>query len=102
MGGYGVWIPDWNKQGEAKQERAESSYHGPANGQTGSSTRQELMAWIRVLGLPYRTMYATDSACMLGKAKKLIEVARQFEEKSKGEGRAPSEGKQMRNPFKKP
>ena len=102
MGGYGVWIPNWNKQGEAKQERTETSYHGPANGQTGSSTRQELMAWIRVLALPYRSMYATDSASMLAKARKLIEAARKFEEGNKEEGGAQRQGKRLRNPFKKP
>ena len=46
--------------------------------------------------------YATDSASMLAKAKKLIAAARHFEEKNDGAGRAPSEGKQVRNPFKKP
>ena len=60
------------------------------------------MAWIRVLALPYRTMYATDSASMLAKAKKLIAAARHFGEKNDGAGRAPSEGKQVCNPFKKP
>ena len=81
LGGYGVWIPDWNKQGEAKQERSESNYYGPAIGQTGSSTRQELMAWIRVLALPYWTMYATGSASMLAKARELIAAAKTLEEK---------------------
>ena len=67
MGGYGVWMPNWNKKDETIEERNERSCQGPANGQTGSSTRQELMALIRVLALPYRTMYATDSASMLAK-----------------------------------
>ena len=44
LGGYGVWIPDWNKQGEGKHERSEGNCYGPAIGQTGSSTRQELTA----------------------------------------------------------
>ena len=94
MGGYGVWIPNWNKQGEAKQERSERNYYEPAIGQTASSTRQELMAWIRVLALPYRTMYATDSASMLAKAKKLIAAVRSFKnEMQKQQGRQVKESK---------
>ena len=51
------------------------TYYGAALGQTGTSTRQELTAWIRVLAIPCRNMYATDSASMMSKACKLIKAA---------------------------
>ena len=51
LGGYGVWMPAWNKQSEDLLHRKETSYHGPAIGQTLTSTRMELMAWIRVLAI---------------------------------------------------
>ena len=38
------------------------------------------MAWIRVLAIPVRSHYATDSASMLGKALELIEAAKFVEE----------------------
>ena len=71
--------------------------HGPTIGQTGTSTRHELMAWMSVLAKPIRTMFATDSAAMLNKAKQLLEKAEQREE-------ARTKGKPVKSgcPFKKP
>ena len=83
LGGYGVWIPPWHDGQNRVEERSEASYYGPAIGQTGTSTRQELAAWIRVLALPYRSMYATDSASMLGKAKKLLAATKKHHEAAK-------------------
>ena len=62
-----------------KPERREATYHGPACGQTGTSTRQELTAWIQVLTLPIRSRYATDSKSMMDKALKLIDAAKVHE-----------------------
>ena len=78
--GYGVWAPSWNRNVEVIEAREERSYSGGAIGQTGSSTRQELTAWILVLSLPMRSKYATDSASMVAKAKKLIEAAKAKED----------------------
>ena len=77
--------------------RQDTTFHGAAIGQTGTSTRQELTAWIRVLAIPCRSCYATDSASMMKKALKLITAAeRDLEENAKGI-------KVRRgNPFKKP
>ena len=97
LGGYGVWIPAWNKQGEALPEREEASYYGPAIGQTGTSTRMELIAWVSVLALPIRSCYATDSASMMSKAVKLIEAAEKY-----GRSRANGSTQYMKNPFRKP
>ena len=47
---------------------------GGAIDQDGSSPRQETTAWILNLTLPIRNMYATDSASILAKAKKMIEA----------------------------
>ena len=37
------------------------------------------MVWLSVLAVPVRSDYATDSAAMLGKALKLIEAAKVYE-----------------------
>ena len=77
--------PDWNKGEEHSEDRETTSYHGAAIGQTGTSTRQELTAWVRVLAIPCRNMYATDSASMLSKALMLIKAAeRDQEEEAQG------------------
>ena len=60
---------------QKKLLREDTTFHGAAIGQTGTSTRQELTAWIRVLAIPCRSMYATDSASMLNKALRLIQDA---------------------------
>ena len=75
LGGFGIWVPGWNKGEEHSEDRETTSYHGAAIGQTGTSTRQEQTAWVRVLAIPCRSMYATDSASMLSKALKLIKAA---------------------------
>ena len=77
--------------------RQETNYHGAAIGQTGASTRQELTAWIRVLAIPCRSCYATDSASMMSKALRLIKAAeRDLQEEEQG-------SQIMRgNPFGKP
>ena len=61
--------------GQQQQIKDDATYYGAALGQTGTSTRQELTAWLRVLAIPCRSLYATDSASMLSKAMKLIEAA---------------------------
>ena len=81
LGGFGIWVPDWNDGTEHSKERETASYHGAALGQTGTSTGQELTAWIRVLAIPCRSMYATDSASMLSKAMKLITAAEKEQRK---------------------
>ena len=60
---------------QQQQLREATTFHGAAMGQTGTSTRQELTAWIRVLAIPCRSLYATDSASMMSKALKLIVAA---------------------------
>ena len=60
---------------QQQQLREATTFHGAAIGQTGTSTRQKLTAWIRVLAIPCRSMYATDSASMLNKALRLIQAA---------------------------
>ena len=96
LGGFGIWVPAWNKTGENNPDRQETSYHGLALGQTGTSTRQELTAWLQVLAIPVRSHYATDSASMMGKALKLIEAAKDYED-------VKAQGKPYRkkNPFGK-
>ena len=97
MGGFGARIPDWNVTGQEEPHRYKQDLCGPTVGQTGTSTRHELMAWIAVLAKPIRTMFATDSAAMLIKAKQLIHKAEQREYST-------SKGKPVKNgcPFKKP
>ena len=98
LGGYGIWVPKWNDDGrEHSNDREEASYYGPALGQTGTSTRQELTAWIRVLAIRCRSLYATDSASMLRKAKRLIAAAER-DQKEKEQGNEVIRG----NPFGKP
>ena len=77
--------------------RETTSYHGPAIGQTGTSTRQELTAWITVLTIPCRSCYATDSASVFNKALRLIKAA---EEKIVEDSMGASI--KRGNPFKKP
>ena len=69
LGGYGVWVPSWNRNAEVIEAREEKNYSGAVIGQTRGSTRQELTAWTLVLSLLIRSKYATDSASMLAKAK---------------------------------
>ena len=97
LGGFGAWIPNWNLPGQDEPHRSEIDIYGPTIGQTGTSTRHELMAWIVVLAKPVRTMFTTDSAAMLCKAKQLLKKAAQREE-------ALRRGKPIRAgcPFKKP
>ena len=80
LGGFGVWIPPANLPDANGKGQCEESLYGAALGQTGSSTRQELLAWLRVLALPIRSHYATDSAAMLGKAIRLIDAVRAVEQ----------------------
>ena len=61
--------------GQKQQLKEDAAYIGVALGQTGTSTRQELTAWLRVLAIPCRSLYATDSASMMSKALKLIKAA---------------------------
>ena len=97
LGGFGIWVPNWNTSTEHNTERETTSYHGAALGQTGTSTRQELTSWIRVLAIPCRSMYATDSASMLSKALKLIAAAASVQDE-KRQGKEVLRG----NPFGKP
>ena len=54
---------------DTHETQEEKDYCGGAIGQTGSSTKQELTAWILVLSLFVRSMYATDSAGNMSKTK---------------------------------
>ena len=92
-----MWVPNWNRNVEVIEAKEEKNYSGVAIGQTVSPTRQELIVWILVLSLPMRSKYATDSASMLAKAKKLIEA-----EKAKEELEAQGKKAPTRNPFRKP
>ena len=71
-----------------KKEHAqrEQDRYGPALGQGGSSTRQELMGWIDILTQPFRSHYATDSAAMLNKANQMLEKGKTKRRRSKPEG----------------
>lgn len=69
---------------------------GGAIGQTGSSTRQELTAWISSLTQPFRILYATDSAAMLSKAQALLKAVANNELREKAGFCAST-----RNPFGK-
>ena len=68
----------------------------PSIGQTGSSTRMELAAWIIVLAKPVRSKYATDSKSMLDKAVFLLQQAERIEEKQRR-----GEKVSTANPFKR-
>ena len=94
LGGYGVCIPDWNRNAEILEVRTEQNHFGPAIGQIGSSTRQELIAWILVLSMPIRSMYATDSASMLTKARQLLEAVKKKQE-TEGQGAHNSHAKSL-------
>ena len=81
--------PEQQREQDMRQQhmmsRQETTYHGAAIGQTGTATRQELTAWIRVLAIPCRSCYATDSASMMSKALRLINAAeRDLDEEEKG------------------
>ena len=76
LGDLGIWIPDWSSDLDHTNDRGEVSTYGPAIGQTGTSTRQELLAWLMVLAIPVRSYYATDSASLISKANRLIEAVR--------------------------
>ena len=97
LGGFGVWMPDWNKDDCQDQDKKETSTYGPAVGQTGSSTRQELMAWLAVLAMPIRTLYASDSNAVVDKANRLIEAARKIEQSGTEQHQS-----RMGNPFGEP
>ena len=86
LGGFGTWMPKWSLDESRDPSQQETSSYGAAVGQTASSTRTELMAWLTVLAVPLRTNYATDSAAMLGKALKLLEAARKHEAKDEAKG----------------
>ena len=77
--------------------REEQNIAASENGQTGSSTRMELAAWIVALSQPIRSCYATDSASMLGEALRLLQKAKETEQKEE-------EGKKVdkQNPYTKP
>ena len=67
--------PRLDLPGESEPHREDVDIVGPTVGQIGSSTRRELMAWIVALSKPIRSMYATDSAAMLCKARQLLQKA---------------------------
>ena len=96
IGGFGVWLPEWNLPGQSNPARMEAAYHGPGLGQTSTPTRQELAAWLRTLAIPIRSHYATDSASMLCKANRLIEAAAKHEQSGIDENT-----KRFKNPFRK-
>ena len=108
LGGFGIWIPDWSSDSDPANDRGEISKYGPAIGQTGTSTRQELLAWLMVLAIPVRSYYATDSASLISKADKLIEAVRKDEErrarglKSLEKNPCRHFGTYSKDPFKRP
>jgi len=111
LGGFGTWMPKWCSADATEPSQNETSLFGAAVGQTGSSTRMELMAWLSVLAMPIRSNYATDSAAMLGKARRLIEAAAKQEENrataSESGARMAAQTQDssrsgMKNPFGKP
>ena len=69
LGGFGLWIPIHPEGGQPQ------TLAGGAVGQDGSSTRQELAGWLAALTLPFKIFYATDSAALIAKAKKLLQAA---------------------------
>ena len=87
----------WNLPGENLEARKEADFAEAALGQVGSSTRQELAAWIIVLMQPVRSNYATDSASMMGKALTLLAKAAEIEDKDSRQERVAN----RRNPFKR-
>ena len=91
LGGWGVWIPRW-----PGSEPRELSHFGGAIGQAGSSTRQEITAWMFSLSQPIASMYATDSASTLSKAKEMLKAAC-IREEWDGKEETP-----QRNPFRRP
>ena len=90
-------MPCWNPEGQQDPLKNETSTFGAAVGQTGSSTRSELMAWLNVLTMPIRSNYATDSAAMLGKALELIDAVKIHENAHTSSNRS-----KVKNPFGKP
>jgi len=97
LGGFGTWMPKRNfEEGQGTTQEEKSTYGG-AVGQTGSSTRMELLAWLTVLAEPIRSIYATDSAAMMGKAIKLIEAAKAYENR-----RCTHSPRNEKNPIGKP
>ena len=98
LGGSGLWIPD----AELAKDLGEGislmqNMSIPAIGQPGSSTRQELAGCLLALTLPVRSLYATDSASMKGKAEALLTAAGRMTEKEKRGLKV-----DWANPFKKP
>ena len=75
----------------------ETNIDGGAIGQAGSSTRQEITAWIMSLTLPIRSMYAIESASMLCKAKRMLTAIGLREHLQADEKKLP-----QRNPFRRP
>ena len=55
LGGIGAVVADWNEPGEDMIHRRKWDMKEAIVGQTGSSTRMELLAWIRILAEPIRT-----------------------------------------------
>lgn len=88
-------MPAWNKQNEDLLHRSETSYHGLAIGQTLTSTRMELMAWIGVLAIPMKSCYATDSLSMLNKANKLTKAV-EDREKQESNGQSISKNNHLK------
>lgn len=55
--------------------KEDTVYFGAALWQTGTSTRQKLTAWLRVLAIPCRILYATNVVSMMNKALRPIKAA---------------------------
>ena len=97
LGGFGAWMPNWSHEGHQIPIQNETSSFGAIVGQTGSSTRTELMAWLSVLAMPIRSNYATDSAAMLRKALRLTDAVHKHEAAPASSIRI-----KLQNPFGKP
>jgi hypothetical protein len=90
LGGYGIWFPDW-----PETPGQEKGMRGGAIGQTGSSTRQELSAWIVAMTMLVWIRFASDSASLIAKASKMIDAAKEMARNA----HLPDDA--VRNPFKK-
>ena len=85
LGGFGIWVPKWQPEQQhegmdyipelAATEDGADGTGQQELGQTRTPTGQELTAWLRVLAIPCRNIYATDSASMMSKALRLIKAA---------------------------
>ena len=93
-----MYVPDWNLSNHDDPNRREKNLAMHAIGQDGSSTRQELIAWIISLTLKIRFLYATDSAAMKDKVEQMLQRAKKMEDLQM-QGRHVNWTKPFKKPF---